>query len=432
MEHRRRLGGRFWSLWSSVGVSAIGDGMLTVAYPLLALRYTRSPVALSAVLVAQLVPSLLVAVPIGTAADRFNKQRLAVRIQVARLLVSGSFFMALVFHSISLPFIYISAFAFGGLAMAFEVICGSSLSSVVKPDRVLQANARLMNAEMSAENLIGHGLGGAALSLSSSIPFLTDTVGTAASIALVRRAIKPDAPVRTSDSFLGEASKGIRWYLGQPSLRLLTIILASLAFCQSLVLALLALYTRVNLGLSDTGYGLLLAVSSIGLPLGSLLAPRVHARLGPTRTIFAAGAAAAMVYPVMALTTDPLVAAPALMIEASAVVIGNVAGRSMRQELVPPTMQGRAASAYSLLIRGSQPFGAICGGILGSVIGLDHTFMAAAALQLVFVAVAGPRFTAEARRRRKMTADGWEPSPADETGAGSSPMSDESVGTPGE
>jgi hypothetical protein len=44
---RQPLGAAFWTLWTASGLSNLADGVLKIALPLIALRYTDSPTLLA-------------------------------------------------------------------------------------------------------------------------------------------------------------------------------------------------------------------------------------------------------------------------------------------------------------------------------------------------------------------------------------------------
>ena len=100
---------------------------------------------------------------------------------------------------------------------------------------------------------------------------------------------------------------------------------------------------------------------------------------------------AALAYPVLALTHSPIAAAAALMMETVAVLVGNVASRSLRQTIVPGPMQGRATAAFQTVILACVPLGGLAGGLASAAFGIRDTFLAAGALQLLLVAFLAPR-----------------------------------------
>jgi predicted MFS family arabinose efflux permease len=389
-KHKIRLGRRFWRLWTALAVSSVGDGMFAVALPLLALQYTRNPLAVSAVMVSQLMPALLLGLPIGTLADRVNRRSLIVAVEIVRFAALAVFGTTLLLGRGDLQLVYATAFLLGLLDLTFDVVCGASLPSIVKERDLVKANARLMNAELTSENLLGQALGGAALAISRSLPFLADAVSFIFSAILVNAAIPDTKPDTTRSTAWQDLREGLRWFIGHGSLRLLTAVVASFAFCQAVVFGVLALYAREQLHLSSGGYGLLLALSSAGLVIGAGIAPGVHDRMGSGKTILIAGVVAAASYPALAVTKSAAVATVALLAETAMVIMGNVAARSLRQRLVPPAMQGRATSAYMTIIRGSLPIGALAGGLIASAEGTRGAFLFAGALQFGFLVVVAP------------------------------------------
>jgi MFS family permease len=227
-----------------------------------------------------------------------------------------------------------------------------------------------------------------------------DACSFAVSAGLLRTTIPDNPPVHADTTLFSDLRAGLRWFMSTPLLRLLTALIASLAFCQALVLGVLVLYGTQDLHLSRAGYGLLLAVAAIGNAIGALSASQLHARLGSGPCIVIAGLVAAIAYPVLAFTSSAVVAAAALALESSGVVLGTVASRSLRHAFVPQELQGRAASTYQMLLLVALPSGGLVGGLLTAQFGLRPTFILAGCLQLSVLAVATPRLITYMRRHR--------------------------------
>src|SRR4030088_3376448 len=85
------LGNRYWRLLGATGVSAVGNGMAFVALPLLAVTMTKDPLLIAGVAVAGQLPWLVFALPAGALADRVNRRRLAVEVEVFRAAVLTAF-----------------------------------------------------------------------------------------------------------------------------------------------------------------------------------------------------------------------------------------------------------------------------------------------------------------------------------------------------
>ena len=72
-QHRRRLGRPFARLWVGFTLASSGDGLAYGAVPLLAVVVNPHPLAVSAVVAADSLPWLLLALPAGAFADRFER-----------------------------------------------------------------------------------------------------------------------------------------------------------------------------------------------------------------------------------------------------------------------------------------------------------------------------------------------------------------------
>lgn len=388
------MGRGFRRLWLATGVSSVGDGMVLVAFPLLALTLTRDPVVIAALVAAGQAPALLVALPAGVMADRHNRRSLILTVEVARFAVLAVFGACVLAGVDSLPVIFTAAFLLGALSVSFEVLSGACLPDMVDQDQLVAANTKLMTALLAGREMIGQALGGAVFALSSSIPFLADALSFVGSAALLRSAVADKEPAPAEHSAWADLRAGLRWFSRQPVLRLLAAIIATLAFCQAAVFGVMVLYATTRLHLHGAGYGLLLAAAATGTLVASPLAPRLHRRIGSGPCIIGAAVVAGIAYPVLAVTHSAVVAGAMLMVEALSVVVGNAASRSVRQSMVPAEMQGRAAAAYQTLILVSLPLGALAGGLATSAIGIPDAFAAAGGFQLLVIAALGPRLAA--------------------------------------
>lgn len=89
--HHRRLGRAFTRLWLGFTLASSGDGVIYGAVPLLAVVVDPHPFAVSAVIAADKLPWLLMALPAGQVADRFERGRVA---SLANLLRAAAMFAA--------------------------------------------------------------------------------------------------------------------------------------------------------------------------------------------------------------------------------------------------------------------------------------------------------------------------------------------------
>jgi MFS family permease len=385
-----RLSGRFWRLFGADAVSSLGDGLVMVGFPLLALTLTSNPLLIAAVLIAGRLPALLCSVPAGALADRVDRRRMVVVANIVRIAALALFSAAVIDGHDSLPALYATVFVLGAADMAFSIACQACLPAMVPAADLPRANGYLFTADVSGEQFVGPAIGGLAFAAAPSLPFIGDAVSFALSTILVRRAL-PEAPRRQeSGSFFADVRDGLRWFARHRLLRLLALVVASLAFCQAMIFSELVLYGTHQLRLGHVGYGLFFAGLSAGNVFGSLGADRIHAWLGPARCIIAAAVVAGVAYLVISATSVVALATTVLFLEAVGVSVGNVTTLSLRQRVIPSHLLGRVGSAFRLLLYGLIPLGALASGIITSQLGIRDAFRIAGAVQLVVIVAATP------------------------------------------
>jgi MFS family permease len=380
----------FRSLLGASVISSFGDGLVSVAFPLLAVVLTRSPLLVSGLLVAGRLPWLIVALPAGVAVDRLDRRRLVAAVEVARAVIVGVVALGAATHHLVIAELYVASFLVGAGETVVSSATSGLLPSIVEPEGLDRANGFLGAATTGGENFTGPAAGGVVYGLARFVPFLADAVSYVVSAALLRSAIPASPTVRTESGaprtrWRSDIGAGLAYLRDSRSLRSLTAALASFAFCQAMVVSVLVLYATRDLHLSSTGYGILLAVAAVGDVAGSLLASRIVRRVGPYVTLVAAGVLAAGAYLLLGSMTALVVAGTALVIEAAASSVGIVTTRSLRQTLIPRERFGLVNNAIRSCVTGAIPLGALLGGLLGVVIGLRGGFAVAGGLQLVAI-----------------------------------------------
>jgi MFS family permease len=390
---RAVLGRAFRLVQLATGVSGLGDGLVLAAFPLLAARTTDDPRLVVAVTVAARLPWLLVALPAGALVDRSDRRRLVVTVEAARAVVLAIFALAVFAGHGTLAFLLVTVFLVGTGETLVTSASHAVLPELVPPQRLATANGTLFSTETATENLIGPAIGGVLFAAAMVLPFAVDAVsfGLAAlllAVALPRGLHRPASPPVTR--LREDVAEGFSYFVHHPTLRLIGLLTASLAFCQAIVFGPLVLFALQGLGLSDAGYGLLLGVAAIGNVLGGAVAGRLDQQFGARVLLPFGGVLAAAAYVMCGLSTSLVLAAVALGIEAVAVALGNVANLTLRQRLIPSELLGRVGNVLRFFIFGAIPLGGLLGGSLVQWFGVRAPFAGAAVLQFLAVAALAP------------------------------------------
>jgi len=395
---RQSLGRRFDYLWATFAVASLGDGFGYGAVPLLALVVDPRPLAVAGVAAADTFPWLVLALPAGALADRFERGRLMAVVNLARGLILALLAVLVAADHITLSLLVLLVFANGGARAIYYSASQATVPELIETPSLAHANGILSGTEAATEHLGGPILGTLAFALAKFLPFAADAtaVGVSGLSLLGFRTRRPDvAPAP------GSILHGARWLMKDRTLRLLVILLTALAGLQGIVLGVLVIVATTDWGVPKSLYGAFLAAGALGNVPGALLADRVSSRIGSIPTLISAAVLSGLAYLVMAFARDWLLAGAAFAVVGFAVYAGSVIANSLRQQLTPRDLMGRVGSAWRGIVWGAIPLGSLIGGGLADLGGLRlPLFIAGVAQCIVAVALASPLMRAVAASER--------------------------------
>jgi MFS family permease len=390
------LGLAFWRLWTSAALSNLADGIVKVALPLVALRFTDSPTLIAGLAFAVTVPWLFFALPAGALADRMDRRRLMLTANVVRALTLGLLAAAFAVDVGSIWVLYAVALCLGSAETLYDTAAQSILPQIVPRDRLSRANGRLIAAEITANEFVGPPLGGFLVLAGAVTTFATPAGLWAVAIGALLLVPGPYRVERTERTSLrADVAEGLRYLWRHKLLRTLAAMVGTSNFASNAAWAVLVLYAvgpDSPVGLSEPGFGALLATSAAGMLAGSLVAERVEARLGRGRALLVATAGCMLLVAGPALTSNAVLIGTAFFVSGVCTAVWNVITVSLRQRVTPDRLLGRLNSGYRLLAWGSRPLGALTGGLLAQAFGVRSVF-AVMTMLLVTVVVAATRVT---------------------------------------
>jgi MFS family permease len=372
------LGRNFQRLWSATALSNLADGMFQVALPLLALRITRSPVEIAGVLLAARLPWLLFALHAGALADRLDRRRTMVNVDLARVVLIGLLAAIAARESERLWILYLVAFALGIGETLFDTAGQSVLPMVVSGDDLSLGNSRLFAAEVSMNRFVGPPVGGFLVGIAMALAFVSSAacyllaaLATALMTGrfLARSANSPRSRLRT------DIAEGLRYLWHHRLLRTLALLVGGMELSVMATVAVLPVYAVEPgpMGLSAFTFGLLLSAGAVGCVIGSFSVRHLQKRLGRAR-VLRLGVLAAAATCAAPLLTRPILVAGGLAVAGVGEMCWDVITVSLRQRIVPEHLLGRVNAGYRLVGFGTKPIGAALGGVLGQTLGLRWVF----------------------------------------------------------
>jgi len=366
-------------------LSNAGTQSTSIAYPLLVLAVTDSAAKTGVVLFARTLPTALLALPAGLAADRWNRKRLMIASDGVRVLAVGGLAATILLDGIVFWAIPLVAFIEGAGAAFFSAAYVGALRAVV-PARQLPAAAGAQTGRQAAVALGGPPLGGALFGVARALPFVLDAVSYAFSTVSLLLMRTPFQEEREPDlsRLRSRLAEGFRFLWGQPFLRTCALLFGLANFLgPGLLLAVVVIGTRQ--GLSGGGVGLLVAAFGACLLLGSFLSPLVR-RLLPVRAVLLLelwtwlGCAIFLIRPSVYVLTAGILPTALAIPSTDSVVHGY------RIAMTPDRLLGRAESVRTTISLLIAPLGPLAAGFLLGVVSARATIAFFAAFALVLAA----------------------------------------------
>lgn len=379
------LGRRFSWLLTASGLSNLGDGLLKVLVPLLAVQVTSSPVLVAAVAASFRLPWLVTAIPAGVLVDRLDRKRAMVVANLVRALAVGMLCLGWATGRESILLLVVIALTAGVAETVYDSAAPALLPMIVRRNDLTRANGRLFAVELTANEFVGPPLGGLLIAAGAALSLATPTAAWLVAVGLlllgVRGNFRADQSAQPASTWCCEALVGLRYLWQHDVLRVFALVVGIFNFCSQAVYALLVLYVvgpDSKMALDGTAYGLILAAGAAGSVLGFLLvAERIERRWGRARAITLAILIAGLALAAPSTTTNPWLIGGAVFIGGIANATFNVITVSLRQRIIPMRLLGRVSSGFRLLAWGTGPLGAVAGGLAAEAVGLRPVFAAA-------------------------------------------------------
>ncbi len=380
-----RLGADFTKLWTAAAVSNVGDGVTMVAGPLLVASLTTDPAAVAGAVFVQQLPWLLFALLSGAWADRLDRRRLVVAVDLVRAAALAVLTVTVATGAVSVPLIYAVFFVLGTAETLADTASAAFVPSIVPADALPTANSLLSATFTIANQFLAKPLGAWLFVVAAAWPFGLNAVSFVLAAVLIAgmRSVPPPAPPPRPSSVAADVSAGLRWLWRHRLLRTLAVTMGfgNLVFCAAF--AIFVLYSAERLGLSAVGYGVLLTTFAAGGLLGTLVAPRLLRTAGATPLLRAGLLVEVALHATLAATSSPVAAGAIIVVFGVHTVIWGVVVTTIRQRSVPPAMFGRVTSVYALLDVGGAALGSLLGGLVAQAFGVVPTFWTAAAAMAV-------------------------------------------------
>jgi MFS family permease len=388
-----RLGRSFRYLLAAATITNAGDGVVIAAGPLLVASLTSDPFLVSLALFVETVPFLLFGLFGGVAADRFDRRRMVIVANLARVVLFAFLVVTIVTGAATIWIVLVTLFALG----TAEVMADSA-SSTLLPSIVDRADLGIANARSSASMLLTNQLlfppvGAFLFALDRSVPFATNAVCVLAGAILISRVVTPAREARPAGgSVMGDLTAGIRWLIAHPPMRTLTLTIVTFNVTYGAAWSVLVLYAIQRLGMDEVGFGLITTAIAVGGVVGTASYGRLERRFRLGDIMRVGLVIETVTHLVLAITTSAAVALAMLVVFGAHAFVWGTTSTVVRQRSVPDEFLGRVGGVYRVAIQGGIVVGTPIGGLLAGAFGITAPFWFAFAGSAILVAVLWRQF----------------------------------------
>nr|WP_040736326.1 MFS transporter [Nocardia tenerifensis] len=369
------------ALWIAQLVSNLGTWMQTVGAQWVLVDRPNAAVLVSFVQTAITLPVMLLAIPSGVIADLVDRRRLLLGAQ-STMAVLAAVLAVSTATGHTTPAVLLTLLFLIGCGQALTGPAWQAIQPELVPREQIPSAAALGSMSINIGRAVGPALAGVLVSLSGpTLVFVLNAVSFGGIVAVLTVWRRPAADRQLpSERPLAALQAGTRFIKAAPAIR--RVLLRSILFIApaSAVWALLPVIARDELGLSSSGYGLMLAALGIGAVLGAVGLSRLRTLLTPTQRL----STAAVLFGLASAATAVLHVVPIVLVmlvfAGFAWLLAMSTMNSTMQLLLPAWVRARGLSVYLLVFMGGQALGSVLWGVVAGAAGPVFALLAAAVL----------------------------------------------------
>ncbi len=353
----------------------MGSQFSLLAFPLLVLFLTNSPIQAGLIGAIRLVPYFLLSLPAGALTDRWDRKRVMLIADTVRGLSLASIPIAFALRHLTVPQLYLVSLIEGTFFVFFDLAEVACMPRVVAREQIVAAT----NQNEMARNvafLLGPGLAGVIYSFGKFVPFLLDAISYLASVlslCWIRTKFQQERTAAPEKLWL-EIRTGLFWLWRHP----LILFIAFTATLTRLLfdgIVLLIIVISQDMHATPALIGLVLAMDGVGSMIGSILAARFSKQLS-FQVAFIGGYWLWAVFWFLIPLAHTIIMLSVIMALIYVVnIIADLAQFSYRRVLIPDELQGRVNSVFRLISYSGAPLGLALTGFLLQVYGAYPTVL---------------------------------------------------------
>jgi MFS family permease len=367
-------------------VSIMGDFLaLFGVISLITFRWHGTPVQVTAVTIAYVLPLAIISPVAGVFVDHWNVKRVMIASDVIRALL----ILCLVFvHDV--PQICAIFVALSAVSSFFSPAQSVTLRTLVPRESLLAANAMMTQAFYIVRLFSPFAAGALISALGEKACFYLDTASFVFSAFMISTlvVVRPQSQTeKTVDKLTQDFLEGNRFIFTHSGLSFVFLAMAVAMFVLSSFSPLISIYIRDSLAAGPFLFGVISSMVGIGLIVGSSVMARF--RNFPKPLVVLCGLVAlGLGAGLLGTFQNRFMAGVSTFAMGFAISFVLVPAQTMSQQETPPAMMGRVSSTFMSMISLAQVLGLLLSGYLAQTLGIRPLFVASG-LALFIIAGAG-------------------------------------------
>jgi len=323
------------------------------------------------------IPTFLLSPLAGVMADRWNRQRILIIIQILAMI--QAFILAiLVLRGTIAVWHIVTLGVFLGCVSAFDIPTRQSFLIEMVEDKGNLGNAIALNSLMfNSARLIGPSIAGLVILLAGEgVCFLINSVSfLAVIVSLIMMNIKHLGSHKKNDNVLIELKEGFVYVKNSLPIKLILMLLSIVSLMGASYTVLMPIFAKDILGGGPSTFGFLMASAGVGAILATVyLASRKNV-LGFGKIIVIASSLFAAGLIMFSISRVLWLSLLLLAMCGFGFMAHTAASNSILQTIVDDDKRGRVMSFYTMAFMGMSPIGSLVSGALAKIIGPETTLV---------------------------------------------------------
>ncbi len=357
----------FALLWTATLISNVGTWMHDVGAGWLMTTLNSSPAVVSLVQAATTLPVFLFALYAGTLADRLDKRKMLISVNVI-LLVLISVLTVLVHFEMVTPLLLILFTLAIGTGTAFMAPAWQAIVPTLVPRDALQPAIALNSMGINISRAIGPALAGILIaSVSLSAPFAVNAVSHIVIIVALLLWKYEGGSAKTSQPVFNAMLTGLRHVGHNDALKHTLVRSFAFFIFASAYWALLPLVVRGIEGGGAELYGMLLTLIGSGAVLGALTLPKFRAKLDASAMAASGTVGTAVAMAILATANAPWMAYTAALLGGFSWIAVLTTFNVSAQTALPNWVRARGLAVNLMVFFGSMAFGSALWGQVATI-----------------------------------------------------------------